>query len=91
MVVNRWLRREISQSQTVNSDIFCTSALVLLFHSFFLVVLRFNIAELHVYVRCAHVTDSCLFICVSLHTLSLIVRLHDSISEEGFHYLVFDL
>lgn len=24
-------------------------------------------------------------------TLSLAVRLHDSISEEGFHYLVFDL
>lgn len=23
--------------------------------------------------------------------LSLLVRLHDSISEEGFHYLVFDL
>ncbi len=36
--------------------------------------------------------DSCLlYISVSLPTLSLAVRLHDSISEEGFHYLVFDL
>lgn len=26
-----------------------------------------------------------------LFFLSFIVRLHDSISEEGFHYLVFDL
>lgn len=35
--------------------------------------------------------DSCLYVCLIAYPLSFAVRLHDSISEEGFHYLVFDL